>query len=280
MSKFIRVRYIRSPIGYMVIITPTVLFSLVFLLFDKFQLPSLKIIIYCLLTTVCALTGYWLYLNAIHKEEVSRIVTLFGIGPLITLILATIFLKEILTINDYLAFPLIIIGSMLISVEKIGERFTVSQGFILAFISIFVLSVQGIFFKLIAEENVNFVTMLLIREFGFIAIMLLLFIASKDIRKKTRDDLKQLNKKKLFLIYSVEIMGMTGLVFSYKAIQLGKISLVSLVQGTEALFVIVLAALISIFIPRLLKEELNKKTIALKLLSALLMIAGLYLIVI
>jgi len=278
--KFVRVRYVKSSIGYMVIIAPTAFFGLVFLLFDSFQMPSLKIIIYCIITSVCALVGYWLYLIAVHKEEISRITTLFGVGPLVTLILATIFLKEILTINNYLAFPLIIIGSMLISVKRVEERFTVSSGFILAFISIVLFSIQGIFFKLIAEENVNFVTMMIIREAGFITILPLLFILSKDIRKKTKDDLKQLNKKKIGLIYVIEAIGMTGLAFAYMAIQRGSISLVSLVNGTEALFVIVLASLISIFIPKMLKEAIDRKTITLKLVSALLMIAGLYLILI
>jgi drug/metabolite transporter (DMT)-like permease len=122
--------------------------------------------------------------------------------------------------------------------------------------------------------------MIILRQLGFVVIIVPLFIFSKKIRKRTREDLKQLNKKKLFLMYAVEFIGMIGLVFSYLAIQRGPVSLVVLTQGTQALFVIILAALISIFMPGILKEEINKKTISLKIVSALLMIAGLYLIVI
>lgn len=276
--KFVRIKYIKSSIGYLVIITPVALLSLVLLLFGELQIPSLKMAVYIFITSITALTGYWLYLIAIHKEEISRVATLFGIGPLMMVILATIFLKEVLTIKDYLAFPLIIIGSMLITVKKTEKRFKFSSGFILVFISMLFFSIQGLFFKLAAE--IDFVSMMVLRQLGFVVIVLLLFILSKEIRKKTREDLEQLNKKKLFLIYAVECIGMIGLAFSYLAIQRGPVSLVALTQGTQALFVIILVTLISIFMPKILKEVIDKKTITIKVISALLMLSGLYLIII
>ena len=276
--KFVRINYIKSPAGYLVITAPAALFGFVFLLFGEFHLPSLKAISYILITTVTALVGYWLYLTAIHKEEISRVTTLQGIGPLVMLILATIFLKEVLTIKDYLAFPLIIIGGMLISVKKVEERFRLSPGLVLILISIFFFSIQGLFFKLVAD--VNFATMIVIRQTGFLVIMPLFFIFSKKIRGKVKENLKQLNKRKLALMYIAEFIGMTGLVFSYLAIQRGPVSLVALVGGTQCLFVIILATFISFFMPHILKEKIDKKTIGLKITSALLMIAGLALIVV
>lgn len=276
--KFVRVNYIKSPIGYLMITTPTTLFSLVFLLFDKFQMPSLKMIIFILISSISGLVGYWFYLVAIHKEEISRVTTLFGLTPLATLILATLFLNEKLTINEYLAFPLIMIGSMLISLKKEKKKFKLSFGFTLIFISIFLFSIQTTLLKLV--EQLNFVTLMIIREFSFIALLVPLYLLSKKIREKTKDDLNQLNKKKLSLIYVAECTGLIGLVFCYSAIQKGPVSLVSLINGTEGLFVIVLAALMSIFIPKILKEEINKKVISLKIISAVLMIIGLYLITI
>jgi uncharacterized membrane protein len=149
--KFVRVKYIKSQIGYLVIITPVALLSLLFLLFGELQIPSLKMICYIFITAVTALVGYWLYLTALHKEEVSRVITLFGMGPLIMLILAIIFLKEVLTIKDYLAFPLIIIGSMLISVKRVEKRFRFSSGFILVFVCMFFFSIHNLFLKLAQE---------------------------------------------------------------------------------------------------------------------------------
>lgn len=276
--KFVRVNYIKSPIGYLIIAAPVTLYSLVFLFFGKVQIPSTKMLLYIAITAIASFVGYWLYLTAIHEEEISRVITLYGLSPLITLILATIFLKEILTISDYLAFPLIIVGSMLISVRKLKGRFRFSHGIILVFISIFLYSIQNLFFKLAAE--VDWVSVMILRQICFAIIPISLFVFSKEIRKKTKDDLKQLNKKRLGLLYTAEIMGITGIVFSYLAIQRGPVSLVNLVHGTEGLFVIILATFLSIFIPRILKEEISRKTIGLKITAALLMLLGLYLIVI
>ncbi|MBL7054617.1 EamA family transporter [Candidatus Woesearchaeota archaeon] len=276
--KFVRIRYIKSTTGYLVIIAPVALLSLVLLLFGKLQIPSTKILIYILIISTVGFIGYWLYLTALHKEEVSRIITFVGLGPLMVLILSTIFLQETLTMNDYLAFPLIIIGSMLISIKREKKRFKFSSGFILVFAAMFFFSLRNLFMKLAAE--VDFISMIILSQPVFLAIITFLFIFSKNVRKKTREDLKQLNKKKLFVMYAAEGMGLAGLVFAYLAIQRGPVSLVALTHGTQSLFVIILATLISVFLPNILKEEINKKTISLKIISSLLMLTGLYLIVI
>lgn len=274
--KFVRVQYIKNPIGYLVIVTPTAFISLILLLFGKFQIPSIKILIIIFITSIIGVTAYWLYITAIHKEEISRVVTLYGLQPLMVLVLATIFLKETLSIKNYVAFPLIITGSMLIAVKKVKERFNLSKELFLILASILLYSIHGLILKSISD--VDFVSLNIIRQMGFVVIVCILFISSKNIRKKTKEDLKQLNKKKLYLIYTAECIAIMGMVLSYLAIQRGPVSLVTLVTGTEGLFVIILAALISLFIPKVLKEEITKKTISLKIMSALLMIMGLYLI--
>ncbi len=276
--KFVRVNYIKSPIGYVVIVTPAGLISLALLMFGELQIPSVRMLIYILITALTGFGGYWFYITAIHKEEISRVMTLFGLQPLVVLILATIFLKETLSIKDYIAFPLIITGSILISIKKVKKKFNLSIGIILVFIAIFFYSTQSLFFKLVAE--VDFVSMNILREIGWMIIVLFLLIFSKKIREKTKEDLKQINKKRFFLIYAAESIAIMGVFLSYIAIQRGPVSLVTLIEGTEGLFVIVLAALTSIFIPKILKEEITKKTISLKIISALFMIIGLYLIVI
>jgi len=90
--KFIRVNHIKSSIGYLVITAPVTLLSLVLLVFGRIHIPSSKMLVYILITSITAFTGYWLYLIALHKEEVSKVITLFGFQPVVVLILATIFL--------------------------------------------------------------------------------------------------------------------------------------------------------------------------------------------
>jgi len=274
--KFVRVKFIKSPIGYMIIAAPATLFSLAFLFFGKFQFPSIKMMIYIFIAMIAALIGYWVYLKAIHEEEISRIVILQGLGPLVMLILASIFIREVLTIKDYLAFPLIIVGSILISFKKTKKRFSLSHGLKLILLSIFLFSVHSLLLKIVAE--VDFTSMMILRQFFYLFMVILIVIFSKQARNKAIDDLKQLDKKKISLIYVAEILGMGGMAFFYLAIQRGPVSLVSLVGGTQCLFVLVFVTLISIFFPKILKEEVNKKTIIIKIISIILMLIGLYLI--
>ena len=46
--KFVRIKYIQSPVGYLVIVAPLTLLGLVLLFFGKFHIPSLKMLIYIL----------------------------------------------------------------------------------------------------------------------------------------------------------------------------------------------------------------------------------------
>lgn len=275
--KFVRVKYIKSPMVYLIITAPINLIGLFLLFFGKLQIPSTRNLLLIMAVGVIGITAYWLYIAAIQKEEISRVVTLYNAVPLVTLVLATLFLKEVLSIKDYIAFPLIIIGSILISIKREEKRFTFSKSITLVFISVFLFGVQAIILKIIAK--VDFISMLTLRWLTIFIFLSILFSVSKEIRKRAKQDLKQLNKKGILLMYTAELLGMTGFVFSYLAIQRGPVSLVSLIQGAESLFVIALAVLISIFIPKILKEEITKKTISLKIISALLIIAGLYLIV-
>jgi len=108
--------------------------------------------------------------------------------------------------------------------------------------------------------------------------MIFITIFSRTARKNAIDDLKKLDKKKISLIYVAEIFGMGGMAFFYLALQRGPVSLVALVGGTQCLFVLVFVTLISILFPKILKEEIDKKTIIIKIISIILMLVGLYLI--
>lgn len=276
--KFVRIKYVKSTIGYMVITSPISFLGLTLLFLGRLKIPSATNLVYIFITAITGLAAYGLYIHAIRKEEISRVIILYNAIPVVTLLLATVFLKEILSIKDYLAFPLVIIGSILISVKRHEQKLVFSKGILIVFASLTFFSVQAIILKLAAE--VDFISLMVIRWIMMFILVTISFLSSQEIRKRTKKTIKQLNKKRLALIYIAEVMGMSGLVFSYLAIQRGPISLVSLVQATESLFVIMLATFISMFMPHILKEEINLKTISLKIISALLIIGGLYLIAI
>jgi len=86
------------------------------------------------------------------------------------------------------------------------------------------------------------------------------------------------SKKSILIVYFAEILGIIGIGFSYLALQRAPVSLVALLEGFEAPFVLVIALFISRFFPKILKEEIKTKTITIKIISIILMVGGLYLI--
>jgi len=274
--KFVRVEYFENTLGYLVFITPTVFYAAILLFLEPFTILGLKETTMLILTGILIFFGGYFYIEAIHKEEVSRVVILFGVSPLFVLTLSTIFLNEILTIKQYMAFILIFIGSILISFKKIEEKIKLSTGAICVLASAFFFSVHKVILKYISTINIT--TVMIYRESGYLLAIISLLIFYPKARQYTKKVIRDMNLKKTLLVYSAEIIGMSGMFFSYLALQRGPVSLVSVLEGFEPIFVLILAITISRFIPKILKEEINIKTITIKTISIILMLGGLYMI--
>jgi len=133
-NKFCREKLIKNSLGYIIFATPVVLVPLFLLFFESFTpLPMARATLAIGIGALLA-AGYYLYIEALAREEVSRVFILFEIIPVMVLILSTIFLKEILTVNQYIAFALIFAGSLLISF-KFGKKLTFTSGAYLVILS-------------------------------------------------------------------------------------------------------------------------------------------------
>jgi len=276
LNKYFRVSYFENSLGYIIFLTPIGLYSLVLLFFEPFVLLGTTEGVAAILSGIVAFVGYYFYIESLHKEEVSRVVILGGISPLFVLVLSTIFLNEILTTEQYIAFALILTGSIIMSFKRVEQRIELKYGALLVLLSSLFFSIQGVLFKYVSKANLA--TIMVYRQFGFIACVLLVFFISKKAKEYTRKVINDLNIKKKVSVYCSEIIGLTGLFLFYLAVQKGPVSLVSVTGGFQPIFVFILAIIISTFFPKFLKEEINKKTISLKIISIILMVTGLYLI--
>ncbi len=276
--KFLRVNYMDSPLGYLVFIAPTAVLSLLLLLIKPFKYPGITNLIICFTAGIIALIGYYIWIYAIHKIDVSNAVIIGGVMPLFVLILEYIFLKETLSINDYIAFISILTGSLLISVENVNNKIAIKKETWLIMLSSLMFATHTILLKLASETN--FTTAMITRETGMLMALSLVFVFSDKVREKTLNIINKLNLRNKIISYSAEILGMTGLVISYIAIQNGPASLVSLLTGFEPLYILIITAILTKFFPRIIKESINKKTIIIKIISIILMFTGLYFIII
>jgi len=274
--KYCRVEYFENSLGYILFTTPVILFTLILLFFEPFIILKGIQAFLAILTGFLIFIGSYLYLEAIHKEEISRIYILLRIGPLFVLIFSTIFLTEILTLNQYIAFILMFVASMLISFKRVKKKIKYTIGALLILLSSLFFSIQTVILKFLSE--VNLTTLMMYREFGYLVAVLLVFLIVPKAKKHLKKVINDLSLKQTALVYSADIIGMTGMFLFYLALQRGPVSLVAIVSTFETIFVFIFSIILSIFIPKIIKEDINRKTIGTKIVSILLMIAGLCLI--
>lgn len=276
--KIMRISFIKHPFGYLFITIPVMVYTLFLFFIEPYEYPGIKNIIVALTIGGIATFGYYFYVMSLKKEEVSKVTILFGLLPLVVLILSTIFLGERLSIYQYLAFIFIISGSMLISFDHNIKKIKVTASILLILLSILLYSMQDFLLKI--GEETNFSTMMFFRSLGFVITVLFIWLISKNARKEAKSMIKSLNKKRLSIAYSAELLGSFGILFFFLAVQKTSVSLVALITGFQSFFVILIALVLTKKFPHLLTEAMDKKNISIKVISAVLMLIGLYLITI
>ena len=223
------------------------------------------------------LLAVFAFFQAVAKEEISRVIPLFQLTPPLVLILSFLFLGEVLTFNNYLAFVLILLGGILISLRRSARLFRIRMAFWWMFLSSSIWAVQAVILKSL-YVNWPFWDLTIYLGFGEFLPSLIIILVVANVRSNVSNSLLSLKSAGWLLL----IVGMfftagaslTGL----WAITTGPISLVSVFRGFQSVFVLIYALFLSIWLPKILKEEVSKGVLGVKFVAIILMMIGLYLI--
>ena len=209
------------------------------------------------------------YFKAVQLEEISRVIPLFYISPIFILILAWFFLGEIFTTISYAGIFLLIAGAILISVRH-PFKITVGKAYWFMILSTLSLASNQVISKYLLGIADFWTVFAYVRIASFIALIPIFFIyfpyLAENIRVK--------GSKVLGFVSFNESMNLVGVIFITVAASTGFVTLVNTLSSIQPLFVFVFAVLLSLFFPKIIKEELNKPTLALKLVAIILMIIG------
>lgn len=217
------------------------------------------------------------YYIALKKEETSRLIPLFQFVPVFTLIFSYLFLNEHLKIIQLAGFVLIFTGAILVSLQKIeSEIFSLKKPFWLMLLSSLLYTAVPILFKF-AVNSVDFWTAFFYQSIGaFIGSVILFFYPPYN--KEIIRGLKKITffpVSLLFLLHGVGFLGEICLSYAYFA---APVALVTVVAGTQPLFVLLLGIALSVWFPRIVEEDIKKSTLFLKLIAMGIIFAGLYVI--
>ena len=217
------------------------------------------------------------FYQAISKEEISRVIPLFQFTPPFVLVFSFLFLGEVLTISYYFAFVLILVGGFLISLQKAEGVFKLRSAFWWMVLSSLIYAVQVVILKSL-YVTYPFWDLTVYLGFGeFIPAPILLLLIS-NFRDRFTRNLSDLKPAGWTLLVLAKFFVATASLSGFWALTSGPVTLISVLRGFQSIFVLIYAVLFSIWLPKILKEELSKSVLGIKAIAIFLMVIGLYLI--
>jgi len=229
-------------------------------------------VLFAMVVGVLPLFAFWFYSKALMVEEISRITPLFQFIPIFVVFLSVLFLEEILSGQKYLGMVLIVLTSILISYKKTEGGKSLSSAFKLMIPFSLILAINTVLNKYLLSY-MDYWSLFFWMMIGSGCGVMCLLAFSKP-RKEFVEALPFLGKRTFLVAILGEGTYALGIIFSLIAISLSYVSLVSALAGLQHFFVFVYVLLLSLFVPRILKEELSKNVVLLKIIAIALMIVG------
>jgi len=274
-DKYVLTKLVRKPVILLMILGIIGLIaSFLVYLFHGFSYLSHFNIALAFAAGILYIIGVLFYFKAVKIEEISRVIPLLYLSPLFVSILAAIFLGEIFTPIKYLGIFLLIIGAIFIS-SKNSIKISFGKAFWFMVLASLVFSVNAIITKYLLGF-VDFWTIFsYIRVGAFFALIPIFFFSFKDLIFAVRE----YGKKAIIVISLNEILALVGVILITIAMARGYVTLVNALSSVQPFFVLLIAVILTIFYPKILKEEIGKSTVLLKLVAITLMFIGVILVI-
>lgn len=277
--RYFRDRGVESLLAFSCLSSVLVLPFVAFFYYDQiFHLPFFDYFILILLGFFSSIAFYF-YLKAVDTEEVSIVVPLFQMLPVITYVLSYFVLGESLTIAQIFYSLIIITGALILSIEiDIDKSFIFKKRVILLVIaSSFFYALNDVFFKKIALVE-EFWVAVFWQYAGLFLFGIGLIVFSKRFRRAFKEMLQGLNVKFASINVLSEVLFMLGgLAISY-AFLLAPIVLVLVIGTYQPLFVFIFGILLTKLFPKYVLERVSKGHMFHRLISIGIIIIGSYLL--
>lgn len=269
-DKYVLSKWVKNPYSLILVVGVLALVAAAAIyFFQGFSAMSLENILLAFVAGAFIVGLSLLYLKAVHIEEISRVAPLFYLAPGFTAVLAAIFLGEILEAVDYVGVVFLVSGAVFLSVRNI-RKIHIGPAFWLMMGSALFWSFELLILKYLLGFA-NYWTVFGYEKVGtFLACIPLFFLFSKDLRETVRE-----HGAKVVLVISVsEGLAVLAGLFVTIAASVGFVTLVNALASVQPFFVLAIAVFLSLFFPHILKEEVTRPTLAMKLVAIMLIFTG------
>lgn len=246
-------------------------------LFSGLKILPVKETVFAFLSGAAVVFYLLPYFKALMMEETSRIAPLFEFTSIFALIFSLLFLREAINGRQLLAFPLIIAGAFILGTKKLDRGiFKLRYALWLMLISDFLFAWMNIFFRYVMYTT-DFWTASAYQGIGAGIISLLLLIYG-PWRQRFTQETKKLSSGTFLLLTFTNFLTILGYILLNVAISLTPVALVMVVIGVQSFMVLIEGIFLSIWFPNIIKEDIQKSTIGIKIFSIALIFIGIYLI--
>jgi drug/metabolite transporter (DMT)-like permease len=217
------------------------------------------------------------YLRAIQSEEASVVAALFQANTLFTFLLGWLFLHETLSWAKAAGCVLLVGGAVVLSLDRDFRLKNFKGGLVLLMLgATFVLAFSSVLFKFFAVRDDYWSTTF----WNFVGEAL--FGAGILVVPRYRKQFAALFRKHPGPVIGVnaanELINLGGGLGVRYAMLFAPVALVSAISATTTLFVFLFGILLTVFLPRLGREDLSARNLAQKAVGAVLVTAGVILV--
>ena len=273
-DKFVLTKWIKRPIVLIMVLGIIGLIASIVIYFvHGFSELSHFNILLAFISGVFYISGILFYFKAVKIEEISRIVPLSCLTPLFVSIFALVFLGEFFAPIKYLGIFSIVVGAILISTKgylKINQ----GKAFWLMILFAVFMAINHVITKYLLSFA-DFWTIFSWMRIGVFIALIPIYITSFSSLLLT---VKEHGKKVIFVTSFGECLSLAGVLFITIAASVGYITLVNALSSVQPLFVLLFTIILSIFFPKILKEEIGKSIVLQKFVAIILILGGALLI--
>jgi uncharacterized membrane protein len=221
--------------------------------------------------------GLLLYLRSLQGEEASVVAPFFQAGPVFGYVLAYFVLGETLTSRQMVGGVLIIIGALFVSLRlgKNAKRFK-AQLAVRMLACAFIMALSGLIFKAFVLK-VEFWTTIFWMFVGEAVVGAALLLIT-PYRRQFMLLLRKNTVPLLSINGANEVINLSGSLGNRYALLFAPLSIVQAIGSTTTLFVFVFGVLLSIFFPKLSREDLSSRELVQKGVAAVFVAIGVALV--
>ncbi|MGI6335237.1 MAG: EamA family transporter [Minisyncoccales bacterium] len=244
--------------------------------FIGISVPQGILWLWIILAALFNILGIYTMFSALNVFDVSKIIPTIGaLQPIFVVIFSFLILGEdAMGSRQILAFVILLLGSVLISIEK-NYRVT-RRSLKLSFFAALFFSLEMIFAKIVYLDLAFSDGFIWMKIFGLVFVMSFLF--NKTFRRDIFKVDQKLDKKNSIIFFLGQ--GFGGLAnilqgWAISLVPLAYLGIMNAMKGLQYVFLFIFALIISAAFPKLLNEKTSKTIIIQRIIAIILIVIGL-----